>query len=49
MSQFHLQMIEKMMHILPKDNKIKVYYKELTRFVQTESEKELSFFEEIIN
>jgi hypothetical protein len=41
-------MIEKMMYIL-NDDKIKLYYEELIKFVQAESEKELKFFEEIIN
>ena len=45
MSQFHLKMIEKMMHILHNDDKIKVCYNELLKFVQAESEKELSFYE----
>lgn len=49
MSQFHLKMIEKMMNILHNDDRIKGYYYELAKFVQAESEKELTYFEEIIN
>jgi hypothetical protein len=49
MSQFHLKMIEKMMRILHNDDKIKLYYEELKKFVHSESKKELNFFEEIIN
>jgi hypothetical protein len=49
MAQFHLQMIEKMMNILHNNDKIKGYYDELTKFVQDESEKELTFFEELIS
>ena len=49
MSQFHFKMIEKMKHTLHNDDKIKVYYDELSKFIQAESEKELNYFEEIIN
>ena len=49
MSQFHLKMVEKMKSILHNDDKIKYCYYGLTKFVQAESEKELNFFQEIIN
>lgn len=45
MSQFHLKMIRIMMNTLHNDDKIKVCYNELLKFVQAESEKELSFYE----
>lgn len=42
-------MIEKMRHALQNHEKVQLCYDELTRFVQAESEKELSFFEEAIS
>jgi hypothetical protein len=42
-------MIEVMKGIMYDDDKIKVQYNELIKFVQAESEKELNFFEGIIN
>jgi hypothetical protein len=49
MAQFHLDMIEKMMNILIYNDKIQGIYEELKRFVQEESEKELTVFEELVS
>jgi hypothetical protein len=45
MSQFHLKMIRIMMDTLHNDDKIKVCYDQLLKFVQAESQKQLSFYE----